>query len=159
MAERAVQVVVTGVRRTQTSLAAMDRRIDAATVRAMRKVQNTAKTAIRSGMRGRPRWDHRGKSSRTGAAVDLRLTPAHVSKSGGPGRLTGTLSRGVGGVRRPKPLAGGGYQGGVGVGGGVRNLYKKRIEQSYPYVRPGLRKAEPKMAAVWETTWGAAARV
>jgi hypothetical protein len=88
--------------------------------------------------------------------VSLDLSPHRVTKGGGPGRLTGTLSRGVGGVRRPKPLPGGGFQGGVGVGAGVRNLYKKRLEGQYPYFRPGVRKAEPKMAAVWEAAWAKA---
>lgn len=153
-----ITVAVRGVRETEAALVAMDRRIDVATLRSLKATQQLAKTAIRSGMRGRPRWDHRGKSGRTGPAVLLHLTPAHSTKGGGPGKLTGTLARGVGGVRKPKPLPGGGFQGGVGVGGGVRNLYKKRIEGQYPYVRPGIRKAEPKMAAVWTRGWERAIR-
>lgn len=145
--------VVRGVRRAEVALVAMERRIDVATIRSLKATQQLAKTSIRSGMRGRPRWDHRGKSARTGPTVSLDLSPHRTSKGGGPGKLTGTLIRGVGGVRRPKPLPGGGFQGGVGVGGGVRNLYKKRIEGRYPYVRPGIRKAEPKMAAVWTRGW------
>jgi hypothetical protein len=136
----------------------MDRQIDVATIRALKATQGLAKKSIRSRMRGRPRWDHRGKSARTGPTVKLNLSPHVVAKGGGPGRLTGKLARGVGGVRRPKPLPGGGFAGGVGVGGGVRNLYKKRQEAQYPYVRPGLRKAEPKMAAVWQVHWGRAMR-
>lgn len=148
-----ISVTVRGTKEVRTALTRLDREIDLATVRALKATQALAKKSIRSGLRGRPRWDHRGKSSRTGPTVSLDLTPHHVSKGGGPGRLTGTLSRGVGGVRRPKPLPGGGFQGGVGVGGGVRNLYKKRLEGKYPYVQPGVRKAEPKMAAVWQTNW------
>jgi len=141
-----ITVAVRGAKEARAAMTAMDRRIDVGTVRALKATQQLAKTAIRSGMRGRPRWDHRGKSAH------------RVTKSSGPGRLTGTLSRGVGGVRRPKPLPGGGFQGGVGVGGGVRNLYKKRIEGQYPYVRPGIRKAQPKMAAVWVKNWDRATR-
>lgn len=148
-----ITVVVRGTKAVRRDLTRLDRQIDLATVRALKATQALAKKSIRSGMRGRPRWDHRGASARTGAAVNLNLTPHHISKGGGPGKLTGKLVRGVGGVRKPKPLPGGGFQGGVGVGGGVRNLYKKRLEGTYPYVRPGVRKAEPKMAAVWEAQW------
>lgn len=153
-----ITVRVRGVREAQTALQAMDKRIDLATLKALKASQQLAKRTVRSGLRGRPRWDHRGASARTGAAVNLNLSPHHVSKSGGPGRLTGTLSRGVGGVRRPKPLPGGGFAGGVGVGGGVRNLYKKRLEAQYPYFRPGLRKAEPKITAIWNAAWAKATR-
>jgi hypothetical protein len=153
-----LRVVVRGVKEAEAAVQRMDRQIDLATLRALKATQALAKKSIRGGMRGRPRWDHRGRSSRTGDTVSLGLSPHHVTKSGGPGRLTGKLYRGVGGVRKPKPLPGGGFQGGVGVGGGVRNLYKKRIEGQYPYVKPGVRKAEPKMSAVWQTNWAKATR-
>ncbi|WKK26572.1 hypothetical protein QZH56_13825 [Streptomyces olivoreticuli] len=153
-----ITIAVRGAKEARAAVVAMERRIDTATIKALKASQNLARTSIRSGLRGRPRWDHRGKSSRTGDTVRLNLSPHHVSKSGGPGRLTGKLIKGVGGVRRPKPLPGGGFQGGVGVGGGVRNLYKKRLEATYPYVKPGIRRAEPKMAAVWSTAWGRATR-
>lgn len=153
-----ITVAVRGVKEAEAALIAMDRRIDLATIRSLKATQQLAKTSIRSGLRGRPRWDHRGASERTGGAVNLHLTPHHRAKGGGPGRLTGTLNKGVGGVKKPKPLPGGGFQGGVGVGGGVRNLYKKRLEGQYPYVRPGIRKAEPKMSAVWNAGWAKATR-
>jgi hypothetical protein len=153
-----ITVRVHGVREAQGALVAMDKRIDVATVKALKASQQLVKTSVRSGLRGRPRWDHRGRSTRTGDAVNLDLSPHHVSKSGGPGRLTGTLSRGVGGVRTPKPIPGGGFAGGVGVGGGVRNLYKKRLEATYPYFKPGVRKAEPKITAVWNVAWAKATR-
>lgn len=150
-------VHIQGVREAQVALEEMSRRIDVATIAALKATQNVAKKSIRSGMRGRPRWDHRGASTRTGGAVSLGLNPHHVSKGGGPGRLTGKLTRGVGGVRRPKKTAEG-FQGGVGVGGGVRNLYKKRVEGEYPYVRPGIKKAEPLMEPIWEKAWDKAVR-
>ncbi|MEW2518127.1 hypothetical protein [Actinacidiphila alni] len=153
-----IGVRVTGVREAQAGLRVMNREIDVATLKALKATQALAKKSIRSGLRGRPRWDHRGASTRTGATVSLNLSPHHVTKGGGPGRLTGSLSKGVGGVRRPKPIPGGGFAGGVGVGKGVRNLYKKRLEAQYPYFRPGLRKAEPKMSAVWQAAWAKATR-
>lgn len=149
-------VRIEGVDRVVAALDRMSREIDVGTVAALKATQNLAKSSIRSRMRGKPRWNHRGKSARTGAAVKVDGS-AHTSRSGGPGRLTGTLSRGVGGVRKPKKTPEG-YQGGVGVGGGVRNLYKKRIEGQYPYVKPGIAKAAPKFPPVWERAWGRATK-
>lgn len=152
-----ITVHVRGLGELDAAVERMRRDVDLATIKALKATQNLAKKSIRSGLRGRPRWDHRGRSQRTGGTVNLNLTPHHVTKSGGPGRLTGTLNRGVGGVRRPRRTLEG-YQGGVGVGGGVRNLYKKRLEAQYPYFKPGLRKAEPLMSAVWYEAWGRAVR-
>ncbi|MET7982519.1 hypothetical protein [Streptomyces sp. NPDC005281] len=148
---------VTGLRELDGALELMRRDVDLATIRALKATQALAKKSVRANLRGRPRWDHRGKSSRTGATVKLNLSPHHATKGGGPGRLTGTLSRGVGGVRRPRRTLAG-YQGGVGVGGGVRNLYKKRNEGLYPYFAPGIRRAEPLMSKVWFEAWGRAVR-
>ncbi|EST24391.1 hypothetical protein [Streptomyces roseochromogenus] len=147
-----VQIRIEGWREVQAALDAMSKEIDVATVAALKASQNLAKKTIRSGMRGRPRWDHRGASARTGEAVSLGLNPHHVTKGGGPGRLTGKLYKGVGGVRKPKKTPEG-YQGGVGVGGGVRNLYKKRTEGLFPYVAPGIKRAETKMPEIWEKAW------
>lgn len=147
-----VEIRVVGLRELEAALDRMSRDVDQATVTALKATQNLAKKAIRSNIRGRPRWDHRGKSSRTGDAVDLNLTPHHSAKGGGPGKLTGKLRRGVGGVRRPRRTLEG-FQGGVGVGGGVRNLYKKRTEGKFPYFEPGVRKVEPEMSRIFMETW------
>lgn len=153
-----ITVIVKGAKECAAAVQAMEKRIDLGTLAALKASQNLAKASIRQGLRGRPRWDHRGKSARTGESVKLNLKPHRVSKAGGPGRLTGKLYKGVGGVRKPKPLPGGGFQGGVGVGGGVRNLYKKRLEGQFPYVKPGVKKAEPKMAAAWNAAYAKATR-
>ena len=150
-----VQIRVVGIRELEAALERMSHDVDKATITALKATQAAAKKAIRSNILGRPRWDHRGKSSRTGDAVNLDLTPHHVSKGGGPGKLTGTLRRGVGGVRRPRRTLEG-FQGGVGVGGGVRNLYKKRNEGKFPYFEPGVRAVEPEMSRIFLETWGRA---
>lgn len=144
-----------GLRELEAGLDRMERDIDRGTVAALKATQNLAKRSIRSGMRGRPRWDHRGASSRTGDAVSLNLTPHHSARSGGPGRLTGTLYRGVGGVRKPRKTLQG-FEGGVGVGGGVRNLYKKRTEGKFPYVKPGVDKVERQFPDIWMKAWNKA---
>ncbi|MFJ2399861.1 hypothetical protein ACIOUE_01055 [Streptomyces xanthochromogenes] len=150
--------VVRGTKEGIAAITAMDKRLELASLKALKASQSAAKSSIKAKMRGRPRWDHRGKSSRTGASVRLNLSPHHVSKSGGPGRLTGRLSGGIGGVRRPKPLPEGGFQGGVGAGGKLQNLYKRQVEDKYPYIKPGVRAAEPKMAVAWEAAWARAIR-
>ncbi|WP_329564659.1 hypothetical protein [Kitasatospora sp. NBC_01266] len=154
MGSSGMRILVTGTKDVEAALTRVSRQIDAASIAALKACQSVTKSSIKAGLRGRPRWDHRGKSARTGATVRLNLTPHQVSKAGGPGKLTGTLARGVGGVRKPKadPLIGT-VQGGVGVGGGVRNLYKKRLESQYPYVAPGVAKATPKMGPIWAKAW------
>jgi hypothetical protein len=47
----------------------------------------------------------------------------------------------------------------AGGSGNVQNLYKAQQEAKYPYFKPGVRNAEPKMPAVWEKHWGAATKV
>ncbi|MEV6720609.1 hypothetical protein AB0M94_06715 [Streptomyces xanthochromogenes] len=138
----------------------MNARINVATLKALKASQTVAKASVKSGMRGRPRWDHRGKSQRTGPDVSLRLNPHHVSKGGGPGKLTGRLYGAVGVVKRPKLLPEGGYSGGVGCGGkeSVTNLYRGVTESRFPYMKPGVKKAEPKMAVVWQAAWAKAIR-
>jgi hypothetical protein len=138
-------------------------RTNAATLAAMKAAQTAAKQQVKSGMRGRPRWDHRGAIGRDKSvpAVNLNLSPHHVSRGGGPGLLTGTLRSQVGGVKRPKKVGRYGYSGGVGVGGKeqITNLYRFHTEGRYPYMRPGVKKAEKKMAVVWERAWAKAVKV
>lgn len=153
----APRVVVRGARKVISELHLMDARVDAATVAALKKMQAEAKKNIRSQMRGRPRWDHRGASSRTGEAVDLNLSPHHQPRSGGPGRLTGMLSRHVGG-KRHIDKRGAEWVGGVGAGGGVTNLYRARVEARYPYVEPGVKATERKAKEIWPLAWERALR-
>lgn len=147
----------TSVKAAEAELAVIQKHVDVATLAALKKVQATAKTSVRSSMRGRPRWDRRGKTGNGGAPVNLDLTPHHVSKGGGPGQLTGSLRRGVGGVKRPKKIPGG-FQGGVGVGGKktVANIYRKQVEDKFPFLAPGIKKAEKKFPIVWEKAWAKA---
>jgi hypothetical protein len=138
----------------------MSKRIDVATVSALKASQNLAKKNIRSKMRGRPRWDQRGKSRVYSTSVNLNLSPHHVSKSGGPGRFTGHLSRAVGSVKRPKKVPGG-YSGGVGVGGprSSTNLYRGHTEAKFPYFKPGVESASKGMEAIWTKAWDKSIRL
>jgi hypothetical protein len=82
-----------------------------------------------------------------------------VTRSGGPGRFTGTLNSAVRGSRKPRLEAEGVYSAVVFMGSKVApvaNIYKHRLEAKYPYFVPGVKSAEPKMPIVWEKAWGKA---
>lgn len=155
MAEPFVRAIVKGGRELRTELTRMDARVEVATVAGLKAMQAAAKRNIRSKMRGRARWDHRGASDRTGDAVDLYLSPHHSTRTGGPGKLTGELYRGVGAVKRPKKR-GSTWVGGVGVGGRVTNLYKRQVEGKFPFVAPGVKKTEAEAGPIWSKAWGKA---
>jgi hypothetical protein len=140
--------------KAEAELALMAKRVDLGTAAGVKKIQQVTKSSIKSGMRGRPRWDHRGASRRTGEAVNLRLNPPHVSKGGGPGKLSGSLAKSIRASKKPRPTEGG-FSGVVmsGGAGGPQNLYKRQIESKYPYFVPGVNRAKPKMPAIWHAAW------
>lgn len=141
-----------GIDQAQKELARIDRDGRAATVGAVRAVQNLAKSRVRSRLRGKPRWSHRGASSRTGPEVNLD-GPKNSPRSGGPGRFTGQLASGVSGMKRPRTGVEG-VRGAVWMGkGGVRNLYKWRLEKDHPYFAPAVKAMEPQVAPIWEKAW------
>jgi hypothetical protein len=145
--------VVTGADRAIAEVRKLAARSDLATIAGIKALQRDAKKNVKARMRGRPRWDRRGASERTGDTVDLNLSPHHVSKQGGPGRLTGSLARAVGGSRRVKKR-GPAWVGGVGVGGvNVTNLYKRRVETTYPFLEPGVKKTEAKAEEIVTAAW------
>lgn len=147
-----IKAVFSGFDEARAELKKIDRDGRAATKSAVRAVQNLGKSRVRSRLRGQPRWGHRGASSRTGPEVNLGFT--FNPRSGGPGRFTGQLSSGVSGMKQPRSAGDGAFRGAVWVGkGGVRNLYKWRLEQEYPYFEPAIKGMEPKVAQVWEKAW------
>lgn len=154
-----VREIVRGVQEVSAGLNAIKLATDAAALKALLAAQRVAKTSVKSGMRGRPRWDHRGAIGESGGepAVSLRLSPHHVAKSGGPGSMTGHLRSAVGVVKRPKKV-GNRYQGGLGCGGSasITNIYRKKTNGKYPFVKPGVDRAAPKMRAAFETAWAKA---
>lgn len=144
-------VVVINPEETLAALTRLDRQIDPTTIKAIKKSQRVARTAIRGRMRSRPRWDQRGRSRRTGEEVNLHLSPHHVRKNSGPGKLSGAL---VSSIRSSKTPRKRGYQisGAVMSGsyGGPQNLYKKHVEAKYPYFAPGVKNAEKKLPPIWD---------
>ena len=151
--ENIVRARIKDVGRLRAELQRIDYKTDLATLAGLRAAQRLTKRNIRSRMRGRPRWDRRGASSRTGEEVDLALSPHVVKKRGGPGRLTGSLNRAVGGMRKPKPVPGG-FLGGVGVGGvRVTYMYRHIVERDYPFFEPGVKKSEREIPGVYEKAW------
>jgi hypothetical protein len=137
----------------------MDKRVDVATISALKKVTATARTSVRGQMRGRPRWDRRG-NGRGGPAVNLGLSPHGIKRSGGPGKLDGALVGAVKKSSKPRVLPGGNASAVVFVGGKKAtpqvNFYKGKTEDKFPYFAPGVKKAEAKMPAVWNAAWAKA---
>jgi hypothetical protein len=159
MAESPFGAVRIRARATHAALAAMDKRVDLATAAATKKASGKVVTTIKGQMRGRPRWDRRGKSKRTGPEINFDLSPHVVRKGGGPGKLSGALSRSIRKSRKPRKNAEG-YSMAVlaGGAGGPQNLYKGKVEAKQPYFKPGVEKAKPKLPAVWEAAWAKATR-
>lgn len=155
-----IRVRFSDVDRCLASLDRMSKAIDVATLSALKACQALTKKNIKSQMRGRPRWDRRGKSRVYSESVNLNLSPHHVTKGGGPGKFTGTLYKQVGAVKRPKKTFDG-YKGGVGVGGthSETNLYRKKVEDAYPYFKPGVEKSHIKMEAIWLKAWDKSIRI
>ncbi|MDH6108860.1 hypothetical protein P3T36_002991 [Kitasatospora sp. MAP12-15] len=146
---------VTGIEGANSELEAMRKRVDKASQAAIRKVQSTTKASIKSGMRGRPRWDRRGRSKIYAMGVNLNLSPHVVSKQGGPGTFAGALFKSIRSSKKARNTGTGEFSGVVfsGGAGGPQNLYKKRVEAKFPYFAPGVNKAQPKFAKVWEDAW------
>ena len=152
-------VLIEGAKECRLALSAMDKAVEVATAAATKKIGQVAKASVKSQMRGRPRWDRRGRSARTGPEVNLNLNPHVVSKGGGPGKLSGTLSRAVKVSRKPRITAEGASVA-VFMGGSktAANMYKSKIEGEYPYFNPGINKAKPKMPAIYEAAWAKATK-
>jgi hypothetical protein len=150
---------VHGVKEVEAALAVMDKRVDAATLVALKKVTANARTRVRGQMNSRPRWDRRGNGP-GGPAVNLDLSPHGIKRSGGPGKLDGVLRDAVKKSRKPRVLPQHAASAVVFVGGAKANpqvnWYKARTEAKFPYFAKGIKKAEAKMPAIWNTAWAKA---
>lgn len=158
-------IAMQGIKAAGAELVAMDKRVDLATVSALKKVQSLTRARVRSRLRGRPRWNHRGQGKGEWEfihKVDINGGGSgHITRAGGPGRFTGTLNGAVKGSRKPRLEGEGTYSAVVFMGSKVApvaNVYKHRQEAKFPYFAPGVKSAEPKMPAIWETQWAKATR-
>lgn len=151
--------VVKGVNEAIAALEDMQAAVNLGTLKATKASQTVAKRTIKSGMNGAPRWAERGAIGRdkTVPKVNLHRSPNHMPRGGPVGKLTGTLRKNVGGMRRPK-LVRNTWHGGVGVGGpwNETNMYRFRANGKYPFMKPGVDKAAPKIRAAYETAWAKA---
>ena len=145
-----------GVKNFTAGVRELDSNVNLATIRALKLSQGQIKRAVKKNMEGAPRYNSHGANRVTGAAFKLEGAPTHAARSGPVGKLTGTLQRGVGGVKRPKKIRGIWF-GGVGVGNKVNNVKKNVWEQKYPYFRPAVEKTEPRLGSNFEKSWGRAA--
>lgn len=151
--------VVKGVREVGVALTEMDVAVNEATRLTVRRATRYTKGRIKGSMRGRPRWGHKGADPVTGQpAVHTGRVPDHINRTGGPGRLTGDLSRSIRNSRRPRPEGAGAWSAVVMAGGndGYQNRYKATVEAKTPYFKPGVEKSSPKIRAMFEGSWAAA---
>lgn len=130
-------------------------RTEKATIAAIKANQNKLKTAVRANLRGAPRWTQKGANRITGKnfQVDGTNGQHNFPRGGGPGKMTGALYAGVGGVRNPKKNVEGYWVGGVGVGAKPNRVKKGTLELKFPYFRPAVEKIEPLMADIYATGW------
>lgn len=147
-----------GIGEAVTRLTEMELGSDVGTRAALGKATAYTKTRIRGGMRGSPRWGHKGPDKSSGApSFKSGRIPDHVPRNGGPGQLTGNLYRSIRKSRKPRPEGPGAYSQVVIAGGrgGYQNRYKGRTEGKYPFFEPGVNKATPRVhdmfLAAWET--------
>jgi len=147
-------VSLKGVEQFMAGTKEIQTRTEKATIAALKTNQNKLKTAVRANLRGAPRWTQKGANKITGANFQVEGTKGqhHQPRGGGPGRMTGVLYKGVGGVRKPREYNGMFY-GGVGVGANPNNVKKRVLEAKFPYFQPAVRKTEPIMAATFEKSW------
>ena len=153
----AISAVFSGVKEFNAVTKEIEGRVDKATLAALRVNQNKLKTAIRVNLRGEPRWTQKGNNRITGKNYQVAGTTGqhNFARSGGPGRMTGVLYKGVGAVRKPKVINGTWF-GGVGIGAKPNNVKKGTLEAKFPYFRPAVEKVAPTMLANYEKGWDAA---
>lgn len=154
-----VEARIDGVTKTIAAVSGMVTNVDRATLKALKKTQTVAKRYVKKEFSGGPRWSERGPIGRDGGVPGVNLgSPRHRQHGGGPGILTGRLRSQVGGMKKPIRVGPATFQGGVGAGGpnSVTNMYRKEVDRDYPFVRPGVTKAEPLMQATYEAEWAKA---
>jgi hypothetical protein len=153
-----VGAIIKGVGEVGARLTEMQVASNEGTRVALNKATSYTKRRIKGGMHGRPRWDRKGRDKVTGQfGVNLNLSPHVVRKSGGPGEMTGQLVRSIRKSKRARAEGIGRWSQVVMSGGdnGYQNRYKRTVEAKYPFFKPGVDKAKPKVRAMFEGAWAA----
>ena len=147
----AIEAIFSGVKEFNSATQEIEGRVDRATMNSLKTVQNKMKTAIRANLRGNPRWTQKGNNKITGANFQVSGTTGqhNFPRSGGPGRMTGVLYKGVGSVKKPQEVNGY-FSGGVGIGAPPNNVKKRMLEAKYPYFAPAIAKVEPEVSKIYE---------
>ena len=152
-----ISAIFKGVNEFNSVTKEIEGRVDRATLASMKTVQNKMKVAIRANLRGEPRWTQKGKNKITGANYQVPGTVGQHNRprGGSPGRMTGTLYKGVGSVKKPKNVNGY-FEGGVGIGAKPNNVKKRMLETKYPYFAPAIAKVEPQVVTIYQNAWAKA---
>lgn len=157
-----IEAFIKGGKAFNDAIDGTQRRVDKATVAAIRSNQRLIKNAVRKNLTGPPRWNSRGSSEiyPTPVTVD---GPKHAPRSGPPGLFTGVLRNGVGGVRRPKVMPNGDIVGGVGISHGPKargvmktNNFKLHLEATNPFFKPGVDSVQSQMGPTFDKAWSQA---
>ena len=153
-----ISAIFSGLSDIKKTANEVNSKIETATVAALRANQNKIKTAVRQNLRGDPRWTERAGRAHGGTSFQVEgTTGQHNSpRDGGPGKMTGDLYNGVGGVKKPKKRTDGLYYGGVGVGGKINNFKKNTLEAKYPYFKPAIDKVMPLLSDAFVKGWSKA---
>lgn len=152
-----IEAIFSGVKEFNSTTKEIEDRVDKATLASLKAVQNKMKTAVRKNLRGAPRWSQKGNNKVTAGNYQVPGTTGQRNspRSGGPGRMTGTLYKGVGSVRKPKQLNGY-FEGGVGIGAAPNNVKKGVLEEKFPYFKPAIDSVEPEVLKIYEAGWAKA---
>jgi len=142
-------------------LVLIEKRVDVATGLAAKTAAQRAKTSVKSQMRGRPRWSHRGKwAGREQLNIPGPTRKVRAGGGGGPGKFSGQLMKSIRSSKKPRVVAGGAsaalfasskYNKAI-------NAYASKTEARFPYFEPGVKKFLPKVPTIFEAAWGKATR-
>lgn len=152
---------VHGVEDAIAELTLIEKRVDIATGIAVKTAAQRAKTSVKSQMRGRPRWSHRGKwAGREQFDVPGPTRKVRAGGGGGPGKFSGQLQKSIRSSKKPRPVPGGSSAALFASSkfNKAINAYASKTESRFPYFAPGVKKFLPKVPAIFEAAWGKATR-
>jgi hypothetical protein len=150
----------TTIRHTEASIAAMDKRVFAATAPATKTAAQRVKTSIKGQMRGRPRWSHRGKwKGREEVNLPGPVRKTRAGSGGGPGKFSGQLQKSIRSSKKPRIKSFGNASSVVFASSKYNkaiNAYASKTESRFPYFRSGVNKMVPKIPAIYAAAWAKA---
>lgn len=147
---------------TIAALKGVEKRVYIATGRTTVKVARMARAVVKSRMRGRPRWAHRGAwNGRPAVNVDVPKRKRKLGHGNSPGQFSGDLARAVVASKKARRKVNGTASAVAFVSAKKQpaiNAYKGQIERDFPYFKPGVDRTVPKIPALYEAAWAKATK-